>query len=202
MHSSTYDAEREKGNCMHIDKERNMKPTKTLALTALFIAIGIILPSVFHAFGAGSVFLPMHIPVLLCGLICGPFWGLAAGIITPILSSMMTGMPPAGILPSMLCELVAYGFFSGLFIHMIRTSRNIVNLYASLILTMLLGRIIAGILNAIVFKAGAYSLAVWISAMFVQGLPGILIQLTIIPAAVLALQKAKLIQMQQKTAKA
>ena len=85
---------------------------------------------------------------------------------------------------------------------MIRTSRNIVNLYASLILTMLLGRIIAGILNAIVFKAGAYSLAVWISAMFVQGLPGILIQLTIIPAAVLALQKAKLIQMQQKTAKA
>lgn len=179
-----------------------MKPVKTLALTALFIAIGIILPSVFHAFGAGSVFLPMHIPVLLCGLICGPFWGLAAGIITPILSSMMTGMPPAGILPSMVCELAAYGFFSGLFIRIIHTPKTIVNLYASLILTMIIGRVIAGMLNAIVFKAGAYSLTVWISAMFIQGLPGILIQLAIIPASVLALQKAKLIQMQQKAAKA
>ena len=179
-----------------------MKPVKLLALTALFIAVGIILPSVFHAFGAGSVFLPMHIPVLMCGLICGPFWGLAAGVITPVLSSMMTGMPAAGYLPSMLCELAAYGFFSGLFIQIIHTSRTFINLYASLILTMMIGRVIAGILNAIVFRAGAYSAAIWISAMFVQGLPGILIQLAVIPSAVLALQKANLIQIQQKAIKA
>lgn len=39
--------------------------TKELVLSALFIALGVVLPMVFHAIGAGPVFLPMHIPVLL-----------------------------------------------------------------------------------------------------------------------------------------
>ncbi|MBQ2911931.1 MAG: ECF transporter S component, partial [Clostridia bacterium] len=65
---------------------------KQMVLTALFIAIGVVLPQAFHAIpNAGSVMLPMHIPVLLAGLVCGPVFGLACGIITPLMSSLITG---------------------------------------------------------------------------------------------------------------
>lgn len=80
--------------------------TVNLVMTGLCIAIGIVLPMAFHSVpNAGSVILPMHIPVLLCGLICGPIYGLASGILTPALSSLLTQMPPMAYLPSMLCEL-------------------------------------------------------------------------------------------------
>ena len=46
--------------------------TKKLVSCALCIAIGVLLPMAFHVIpNAGSIFLPMHIPVLICGLFCG-----------------------------------------------------------------------------------------------------------------------------------
>ena len=69
--------------------------TKNLVLTAFCIALCIVLPMAFHAIGAGATFLPMHIPVLLCGLLCGWPFGAACGLIGPLLSSLLTGMPPA-----------------------------------------------------------------------------------------------------------
>lgn len=89
--------------------------TKKLVSCALCIAIGVLLPMAFHVIpNAGSIFLPMHIPVLICGLFCGAPYGLACGIITPFLSSMTTGMPPAMILPQMMIELAVYGLVTGL----------------------------------------------------------------------------------------
>ena len=89
--------------------------TKKLVSCALCIAIGVLLPMAFHVIpNAGSIFLPMHIPVLICGLFCGTPYGLACGIITPFLSSMTTGMPPAMILPQMMIELAIYGLVTGL----------------------------------------------------------------------------------------
>ena len=80
-----------------------MKNTKKMVITALCMAIGIILPITLHAIpNAGSILLPMHIPVLLCGLICGPVYGVICGVMTPFLSSLLTGMPPAAYLPSMI----------------------------------------------------------------------------------------------------
>ena len=88
--------------------------TKQLVLAALCVALGVVLPVAFHSIpNAGSVLLPMHIPVLLCGLVCGPVYGLLSGILTPLLSSMITGMPPMAYLPGMLCELSAYGLAAG-----------------------------------------------------------------------------------------
>ena len=61
--------------------------TKKLVSCALCIAIGVLLPMAFHVIpNAGSIFLPMHIPVLICGLFCGAPYGLACGMITPFLS--------------------------------------------------------------------------------------------------------------------
>ena len=66
-----------------------------LAITGLLLAIGIILPfATAHGIGIpGTVLLPMHIPVLLCGLLCGPAYGSGLGLVLPILNSLLTGMP-------------------------------------------------------------------------------------------------------------
>lgn len=171
-----------------------MSSTKRLILAALCVALGVVLPVVFHSIAnAGSIFLPMHIPVLLCGLICGWPFGLACGIATPLLSSLITGMPPVAFLPSMLCELAVYGLVSGLLMRWIKTRRLVLDLYLSLIGAMLAGRLAFGLLNALVFRAGAYSLPVWTAAAFVTALPGIVIQLAVVPMLVLALKKANLI---------
>ncbi len=172
-----------------------MTKTKRLLFAALCVAIGIVLPVAFHSVvNAGAVFLPMHIPVLLCGMICGWPYGLACGLLTPLLSSILTGMPPAAMLPGMLFELAVYGLCTGLLLRRVSTGKTAADIYISLISSMLLGRICYGALNALVFKAGAYSLKLWLTAAFVTGLPGILMQLVLIPVLVLSLEKTGIIE--------
>lgn len=171
-----------------------MSTVKKSILCAVCIALCVVLPQAFHAvLGAGQIYLPMHIPVLLCGLICGWQYGLLCGLAGPALSSLFTGMPPVGFLPSMMIELAIYGLMTGILMDLIRTGRTIVDLYLSLIGAMLVGRIVSGILRATIFSGGSYSIAAWTTSYFVTGAPGILIQLAIIPALVLALMKAGLI---------
>ncbi|MEG2286998.1 MAG: ECF transporter S component, partial [Ruthenibacterium sp.] len=157
--------------------------TKKLVLAALCVALGMILPMAFHAVpNAGGIFLPMHIPVLLCGLVCGWQYGLACGVLAPLLSSLITGMPPAAFLPGMLCELAVYGLVSGLLLYYVHTGHTTADLYLALIGAMLAGRFTYGVLNAAIFRAGAYSMQLWLTAAFVTGLPGILVQLLFLPA--------------------
>ena len=67
---------------------------KKLVMAAMCVALGIVLPMAFHTIqNAGSIFLPMHIPVLICGLLCGWQYGLICGILAPVLSSLFTGIP-------------------------------------------------------------------------------------------------------------
>jgi len=171
-----------------------MSNIRKISITAVCIALGIILPLTLHAIPrAGSIFLPIHIPVLLCGLVCGWPYGLACGILTPLFSSLLTGMPPAAYLPSMLCELAAYGLIAGLFAQYIRTKNLYMDIYLSLLGAMLVGRIVYGIVNALIFSAGQYSMQIWLTAAFVTALPGIIIQIIALPAIVIALQKSRLI---------
>ena len=59
---------------------------KNLALSAMFIAIGQVLPFFTGQIPQiGNMLLPMHIPVLLCGLICGWKYGALVGFTTPLL---------------------------------------------------------------------------------------------------------------------
>ena len=88
---------------------------RNLVFTAVCAALCIVVPMAFHTIpNAGVVFLPMHIPVLLCGLMCGWPYGLLCGLIGPLLSSLTTGMPPAAMLPSMMVECAVYGLVTGL----------------------------------------------------------------------------------------
>ena len=167
--------------------------TKPLILTALFIALGVVLPMAFHAVpNGGTLFSPMHIPVLMCGLLAGPVYGLFCGIITPILSSTLTGMPPAPVLPGMVIELAVYGLVSGCMMYLLRKDKTLAKVYIALIVAMLCGRIAGGLANALVFKAGAYSFQMWLTGYFVKGIPGIITHLIVIPLLVRALQKGNL----------
>ena len=172
-----------------------MSKTKKLVITAMFVAIGIVLPLAFHTIpNAGRIFLPMHIPVLLCGLVIGFPYGLACGIITPLLSSLITAMPPAAMLPAMVCELAAYGTVSSLLMRYVPIKNIFTRTYISLIVAMLVGRMLFGVLNAVIFLAGSYSMQMWVTAAFITALPGVAIQIVIIPVIVLALQKSKLVE--------
>ena len=166
-----------------------MNKTKKLTSAAMCLALGIVLPQAFHVIpNAGSILLPMHIPVLICGFIAGPIYGLIVGFLTPLISHVVFSMPLAFMLPQMLAELSVYGLSAGLFSKWIHIKNEIVNNYIVLILSMIIGRIIYGVLNMLVFKTGEYSLSIWLSAAFITGLPGISIQLLIIPLLVKMIQ--------------
>lgn len=171
-----------------------MSQTKRVVIAAVCAALGVVLPMAFHALpGAGNVWLPMHIPVMICGLVAGPVAGAATGVLAPVLSSLLTGMPAAPILPSMTCELVAYGLVSGMLARLVRTGRLAVDLYVSLVGAMILGRLVGGALQALIFSQGAYSLAAWVSGYFVTGASGIVLQLVVVVPIVAALERAGLV---------
>ena len=171
--------------------------TRKLVMAAMCAALGVVLPQAFHMVpNAGSVLLPMHIPVLLCGLACG----LACGILAPLLSSLLTGMPPAAYLPSMLCELAAYGLVSGLMSQFIRLRSRTASVYVQLVSAMLAGRVVYGVVNALIFRAGSYSFQIFFTAAFVTALPGIILQLLVIPPILVLLQKARVLEPQPTAA--
>ena len=167
---------------------------KNLVPSALFLSIGLVLPFFTGQIPTiGKMLLPMHIPVLLCGLICGWQYGLLCGIAGPLVSALITGMPPAAVLPGMLVECAAYGALTGLMMQLVHTKKVYPDLYISLLVAMLGGRIISGIAKALIFSAGSYSMTAWVTGSFVTSLPGIIVHLVLIPSIVYALMKAKLI---------
>lgn len=163
-------------------------------LAALFLALCIVLPISLHSIPqAGILFSPMHIPVLLCGLICGPYYGLLCGILGPILSSALTGMPVPAKLPGMIIELAIYGLISGLILTTLKKGNQLLQLYISLLVAMLLGRAVAGVTQAFIFVGTSYTWEAWATSYFVTSFPGILIQLTLIPIVYFALQRTRLL---------
>ena len=173
---------------------KKISVVKKSIITAVCIALCYVVPLLFHGVqNAGRVFLPMHLPVFLCGLICGWQYGLLCGLAGPALSSLLTSMPPVAILPSMMLELAVYGCVSGLMMRFIRTKNTYADLYISLIAALLCGRVVAGLMQALIFSKGAYSMAAWVSGYVVTSWPGTLIQLVLLPSVVFALMKAHLI---------
>lgn len=169
-----------------------MTTVKRLVTTAICAAMCVVLPIAFHAIpNAGSVILPMHIPVLLCGLVCGWPYGLVCGLLGPFLSSF-TGMPPMSVLPGMMVECGVYGMVTGLGMKYIRTGKPMADLYISMLSAMVLGRVVAGLAKALIFAPGTPAFA-WVTTSLVMGIPGIVIQLIVMPLLIAALTRAKLL---------
>ena len=171
----------------------NFSSIKRMTLSALCVALCVVLPMAFHMIpNAGSVMLPMHIPVLLCGLVCGWQYGLLCGCVGPPVSSPLTGMPPAAILPGMMVECGMNGCVGGLMMERVRTGSLYADLDISLPGAMLAGRVLSGIAKALILAPGT-SFAAWATASFVTALPGISIQLILIPTLVVALTRSGLL---------
>ena len=170
-----------------------INPIKRMTLAAVCIALCVVLPIAFHGIpDAGSVFLPMHIPVLICGMICGWPYGFICGLMGPLLSSVLTGMPPVAYLPPMMVECGVYGLVAGLMLKFVHTKKTYVDLYIALVTAMLAGRVVAGIAKALIFTPGM-AMSAWVASSFVTALPGIVIQLVLLPSVVFTLMKAKVI---------
>ncbi len=169
-----------------------MKLTKTkeLVLSGLLIALGLVLPMAFHLFKAGGpVFLPMHIPVLLGGMILSPVFALLVGVLTPIVSNLLTSMPPLmPMLPIMIVELGLYGLVASI----LRKKLNL-NVFISLIISMIIGRIGAGLVVYVMTSVFAVQFAppiAFVIGGISKGIPGIIIQLIFIPIIVKAVEKS------------
>lgn len=169
---------------------------KNLTLAAMFLALCMVMPFLTGQIPQiGSMLLPMHLPVLLCGLICGWKYGLAVGVIAPIMRSLIFGMPP--MFPSaitMAFELATYGFVIGwLFAH--AKWQCIKSLYRCMIVAMLAGRLVWGIVSAVVVGVWGegFTFAAFLAGAFTNAIPGIILQLLLVPAIMLLLHKTHLV---------
>lgn len=161
----------------------------------MLLAVAILLPSVTGNIPkVGNALCPMHIPVLLCGFICGWPWGIAVGFIAPLLRSALFGVPP--IIPrglSMAMELATYGFVSGIMYK--KLQQRVGNIYLTLITAMLCGRVVWGIMRALLAPATGepFTMPMFVAGGFTTAIPGIIIQIIAVPLIIIALQKNKLI---------
>lgn len=164
-----------------------------LVFAAMFLALAYVMPFLTGQIPEiGSMLCPMHIPVLLCGFICGWPWGLLVGLIAPLLRSLTLGMPP--LFPMAFCmafELAAYGAVAGL-MHKLLPIKKI-SIYGSLITAMIVGRIVFGIAmyTCMGIKGGTYTLTAFISGTVIEAVPGIVLQIILIPILVMLFENTR-----------
>jgi thiamine transporter ThiT len=167
------------------------KHVHDLVLAALFLNLGLVLPFFAGNVIFGPALLPMHLPVLLCGIILGPKYGALVGLILPLTRFLMIGMPP--LMPtavSMTFELAAYGGIIGLLYG--KLPKNIPSLYISLITAMLAGRVVWAAARMVLLGLTdtPFSFEIFLAGAFVNAVPGIILQIVLIPVLILGIQKA------------
>ncbi len=173
-----------------------MNNVKKLAVTAMLFAVGMVLPFFTGQIPAiGKMLLPMHIPVLLCGFIVGWQYGALIGFLLPIVRGLVFGMPP--LYPNavaMAFEMAAYGFVSGYLYSHARWQCTKM-LYISLVMAMLAGRIVWAFAEVILLGIGGniFTWKMFAAGAFLNAIPGIIVQLTLIPLIMVALRRAKVV---------
>lgn len=172
----------------------NSTQLRKLTYSALYMAIALILPFVTGQIPEiGAMLCPMHIPALLCGFMCGWPWGVAVGFISPLLRSVMFGMPamfPAAI--AMAFELAVYGGIAGLLYS--RLPRKKWMIYAVLLISMIAGRVVWGAVQALLagLSGNSFTWALFLTGAVINAIPGIIMQLALIPVLVFTMDKVGL----------
>lgn len=172
--------------------KKNSKELKKLIYASLFLALGMVLPLLTaQVKEIGDSLLPMHLAVMLCGLVSGAGYGAAVGFIMPFLRSVTFGMPP--IYPNavwMAFELATYGFVIG-FLYSKFGKKKLGWLYFSLVSAMLAGRVVWGIVKTLLLMSAgkAFTFETFIVGGFVDALPGIILQLILIPIIMTIINK-------------
>ena len=169
-----------------------------MVLAAFFLALAYVMPFLTGQIPeVGSMLCPMHLPILLCGFVCGWPWGLIVGLVAPVFRSLLTGgFPP--MFPTAVCmafELATYGAIAGL-MHKILPKKKI-SIYCSLVIAMLLGRLVWGVAMMICMGAsgGTFTLAAFLAGAITNAIPGIIVQLILVPILVVLIEKSKFISL-------
>lgn len=171
-----------------------------LILAAMFLGLGLVLPLLTGQIPKiGNMLLPMHIPVLLCGFICGRRYGAVIGFIVPLMRSAIFGMPvmyPTAV--AMAFELAAYGFIAGFLFGRARW-KCVKSLYRCLFIAMIGGRLVWGVAQMLLLGIGenGFTLQMFVAGAFLNAIPGIILQLVLIPAVMLVLDKTHLVPMKK-----
>ncbi len=166
-----------------------------ISFSGMFLALAYVMPFLTGQIPEiGKMLCPMHIPVLLCGFICGAPYGLIVGAIAPILRSTTLGMPL--LFPNataMAFELAVYGLMAGLLYKALPKKK--INIYVSLVGAMVVGRIIWGLTMFFIlgFDFSKFGLSAFWTGAVVNAIPGIIVQIILIPIVVMLLEKAKLL---------
>lgn len=176
--------------------DQRIVDTKNIVLSGMFIALGVILPFLTMQIPEiGSMLLPMHIPVLLCGFVCGAPFAAIVGFVLPLLRSALFGVPIlVPMATAMAVELLFYGGMTGLFYSKLKNVR--LGIYLSLIPALVIGRMAWGVAALVLYGAvgKSFTWSIFMSGAFINAIPGILIQIIFIPMIVMYLRKAKLIK--------
>lgn len=166
-----------------------------IALSGMFLALAYVMPFLTgQIYEIGKMLCPMHIPVLLCGFVCGAPYGLIVGAVAPILRSLTLGMPV--LFPSataMAFELAVYGLMAGILYKALPKKK--INIYISLVGAMVIGRIVWGFVMFCImgFNLNEFGLSAFWAGAVVNAIPGIILQIILIPIVIILLEKAKLI---------
>lgn len=168
-----------------------------MILAALFLALAYVLPFLTGQIPEiGAMLCPLHIPVLLCGFICGWPWGLVLGFVAPLFRSITLGMPV--LFPTAVCmafELAAYGFVAGL-MHR-KLPRKKPYIYCSLLTAMIIGRLVWGAAMFVCMgvSGGSFTFAAFLAGAITNAIPGIIVQIVLIPVLVMILDNPKVINL-------
>jgi hypothetical protein len=161
--------------------------TRQLTQVALFMTLAVVVPILFHAFGLGAIFLPMFLPILISGFFLNPLAAFMVGALSPWLSALITGMPPLiPMAPLMSIEGAALALVASWLFHYGRWG------------------IFPSVLIAVLVERGILALAIWgvqplfgpigkgmTVAALTMGLPGIAMQLILVPLIVLWLKRVQ-----------
>lgn len=178
---------------MNGDKGRSY--VRDLTLAAMFLALGLVLPLLTGSNrGLGNMLLLMHIPILLCGLICGWQYGGMVGFICPLLRFAIFQAPPMPMGIGMAFELAAYGLIVGL-VYGASKWKCVFSLYRAMLIAMVGGRLVWGLARTIMVGAAdvPFGWQMFVTDGFITALPGIVLQLVVIPVIMVALDRAKLV---------
>ena len=161
--------------------------TRKMLYTSLFASIGIVLPQFIHIISGpslGPILLPIHLPVFIGAMLLGSRSGVIIAIVSLFIGFLL-GMPPYPIIIFMFFEMIIYGLISGVLYYKLN-----INIYISLIVAKLLGMLTALITINIALLLTNISLPPLFGsiAMFTIGLPGIVIQLIVVPIVVVRLK--------------
>ncbi len=170
----------------------NQHGLKRMYLSAVFLASGMVLPLLTGQIKEiGDSLLPMHFAALLCGFICGGGWGTLVGFVLPFFRSIIFSMPP--IYPNaiwMSAELATYGAVSGALYYCFK-KKTMPAVYISLVCAQLAGRIMWAIAKTILMgiSGKTFTLTMFFVGGFLDAIPGIMLQLLLIPLILLAVKR-------------